>query len=301
MDYTLDGTESSESLNTSQLYRENRHFNSFRINGHGGNDVLQLFINNHSGFHVADGGSGDDAMTGYANTTDLPIVAEMIFIGGTGSDNVFFPSMEITDMQRGKSPSSTLVTAINIYNGTELTATVHDDVESICYTDSSGNTFFYLTEDLARGRTREVDWDELVARTFDHNADWFLNSLDTYSDYHSADSPKDVDGDGFVDEVTNYQMWTASGGVDLRNRRGRTYSDDTSRKWDVVKAVEQDGGFSVLVEGQQNKEGKFKVVSADDEGVIDGATRWLNANQMLNEGYEDLFATDFNGINQIDF
>ena len=109
----------------------------------------------------------------------------------------------------------------------------------------------------------------------------------------------DSDGDGFVDAITNYQMWTSSGGVDLKNRRGRTYSDDTSRKWDAVKAVEDGGGFSILVEGQRNKEGKFKVVSADQEGVIGRATRWLNGNQMLNEGYEELFAMDFNSNSEI--
>ena len=111
----------------------------------------------------------------------------------------------------------------------------------------------------------------------------------------------DSDGNGFVDSITNYQLWTSSGGVDLTNRRGRTYSDDTSRKWDAVKAVQDDGGFTVLVEGQQNKDGKFKVVSANDEGVIGEATRWLNGNQMHNEGYEELFAMDFNGNSEIGF
>lgn len=112
---------------------------------------------------------------------------------------------------------------------------------------------------------------------------------------------QDTNGDGFVDEVTNYQMWTASGGVDLKNRRGKTYSDDTSRKWDAVKAMEDNGGFSVLVEGHQNKDGKFKVVSASEEGVIGGATSWLNGGQITNEGYEDLFAMDFNGNNYIGY
>ena len=121
-----------------------------------------------------------------------------------------------------------------------------------------------------------------------------------YPDY-TDNVNQDMDGDGFVDEITNYQMWTASGGVDLTNRRGRTYSDDTSRKWDAIKAVEADGEFSVLVEGQRNKEGKFKVVSANDQGVIGRSTRWLNGNQMFNEGYEELFVMDFNGNNSIGF
>ena len=115
-----------------------------------------------------------------------------------------------------------------------------------------------------------------------------------------AEGPQDIDGDGFVDEITNYQMWTASGGVDLTNRRGRTYSDSTSRKWDAIKAVEADNEFSVLVEGHLSKEGKYKVVTADDEGVIVGATRWLNGNRMRDSGYEEVFSMDFNGNGVVD-
>ena len=119
-----------------------------------------------------------------------------------------------------------------------------------------------------------------------------------YPDY--ADNVnQDMDGDGFVDEITNYQMWTASGGVDLTNRRGKTYSDDSSRMWDAIKAVETNVGFLVLVEGHRNKEGKYKIASASHEGVVSGTTRWLNGNQMMNEGYEELFAIDFNGNSEI--
>ena len=116
-----------------------------------------------------------------------------------------------------------------------------------------------------------------------------------------VEGPSDLDGDGFVDEITHYQMWTALGGVDLTNRRGKTYSDDSSRMWDAVKAVETNRGFSVLVEGQRNKEGKFKVATANDEGVVGGTSRWFNERQMANEGYEDLFAIDFNGNGEIGF
>ena len=87
----------------------------------------------------------------------------------------------------------------------------------------------------------------------------------------------------------------------LKNRRGKTFSDDTSRKWDAIKAAQDGGGFSILIEGHQNKDGNYKVASADNEGVISGASRWLNGNQMTNEGYEELFLMDFNGNNQIGF
>ena len=134
---------------------------------------------------------------------------------------------------------------------------------------------------------------------------WFTDAdiaaMQTIWGIEDDDVINDVDGNGFVDGITNYQIWTALGGVDLTNRRGRTYSDDSSRMWDAIKAVETNSGFSVLVEGQRNKEGKFKVATANDEGVVGGTSRWFNGNQMFNEGYEDLFAMDFNGNNQIGF
>ena len=142
------------------------------------------------------------------------------------------------------------------------------------------------------------DIDRDMSRT---RYDSFLVKLVVPSDDQGAgDAIQDLDADGFVDGSVSYQMWTASGGVDLTNRRGRTYSDNTSRKWDAIKAVESDSGFSVLVEGHLSKEGKYKVVTADDEGVIGKATRWLNGNQMLRSGYEEIFSMDFNGNGVVD-
>ena len=61
---------------------------------------------------------------------------------------------------------------------------------------------------------------------------------------NSDTGPSDLDNDGFVDGITNYTAWAASGGVELTSLRGRTYSDDTHRNWDAIKAVEVDDGFS---------------------------------------------------------
>ena len=110
-----------------------------------------------------------------------------------------------------------------------------------------------------------------------------------------------MNDDGFIDEATNYQMWTASGGINLRNRRVKIYSEETSRKQDVVKAVEVEGGFSILLEGHRNKSGKFKVLFTSEEGVIGMKSPWLSGNRMNDESYEDLFALDFNGNSEIGF
>ena len=111
----------------------------------------------------------------------------------------------------------------------------------------------------------------------------------------------DMNDDGFVDEVINYQMWTASGGINLRNRRGKIYSEETSRKWDAVKAVEVESGFAVLLEGHRNKSGKFKVLYTSEEGVIGIKTPWLSGNRINDESYDDLFALDFTDNSEIGF
>ena len=112
-------------------------------------------------------------------------------------------------------------------------------------------------------------------------------------------APKDVDSDGFVDSITNYQMWTEFGGVDMQTRRGKTFSDDSSGQWDAIKAVEIDTSFLILLEGDLNKEGKYRVLTASDTGLINGATRWLNEQQMYRNGYEEIFDIDFNGNGEI--
>ena len=130
--------------------------------------------------------------------------------------------------------------------------------------------------------------------------DALLMSQDYEGSFVPDDSILDIDGDGFVDEVTNYQMWTESGGVDLTNRRGKTFSDDTSRLWDLTKAVEVDSGFTILLEGDRSKEGKYRVVNARDTGVISGATPWATGRKLAKFGYEEIFDMDFNGNDVVD-
>jgi len=172
--------------------------------------------------------------------------------------------------------------------------------------DTDGNLITY-NDDTENSLNSQIIFEAVNSGTYylevsdasDDNTGSYLLNATLLDD--GTDKLLDANNDGFVDQITNYQMWTASGGVDLTNRRGRTYSDESSRMWDAIKAVETTSGFSVLVEGQRNKEGKYKVATANDEGVIDGATRWLNGNQMYNEGYEELFIMDFNGNSDIGF
>ena len=148
----------------------------------------------------------------------------------------------------------------------------------------------YETQESYSVRLRTTDSGGL---TFEKSFSLSVNDLE--------EGPLDEDDDGFVDEITNYQIWTESGGVDLTNRRGRTYSDETSRQWDAIKAVEVDSGFSILLEGDRQREGYYRIVSARDNGVISGATRWMNERQMFRSGYEEVFDIDFNDDGVIDF
>ena len=297
--YTFNGTNSNDEINTSDLQSQFTWVTSgFRVNGLDGDDnIISSFIG-RNGVDGINGGEGNDFMSVFPSyLTPLPITNYVGFFGDFGTDIVFLPtgSHSVSDFSINEFDQIEFTV---FGNGGEVTeVSVSPTVEVITLGDLN-----YLTEDIWNGRIRAVDFDELYARSYNENSDWAIFGLDTYSDYHSGATPGPVDSnrDGFVDEVTNYQMWTASGGVDLTNRRGRTYSDSSSRKWDAIKAVENDTGFSILVEGQLNIDGKFKVVSANEQGVIGGATRWLDGDQMLVSGYEEIFSMDFNGNGVLD-
>ena len=110
---------------------------------------------------------------------------------------------------------------------------------------------------------------------------------------------KDDNGDGLVDNTNNYQVFSDGEAIDITNRRGRTYSDDSNQNWDALIATESGDGFQVLLEGAARKDGKFRVWDLDAEGVITGSSRWKTADQAAKAGWEEVFSTDLNGDDTI--
>ena len=108
---------------------------------------------------------------------------------------------------------------------------------------------------------------------------------------------QDNDGDGFVDGVANYQIYTTDDrDLFLRNRNGRRiFSDQTSRQWDAVKVVVDDSSIQTLIEGTAGKEGKYKIwTSSQSNGNLMSQTRWLTGDAFTSEGYESVFNYDIN-------
>ena len=104
----------------------------------------------------------------------------------------------------------------------------------------------------------------------------------------------DSDGDGFVDGVSNYQLFRDGSAVDIKNSRGRNYSDSSTPSWDAVKAIINGSGFQVLLEGDATYSGKHYVWDVNSTGVITKGSGWKTADQMADAGYEDIFQVDFN-------
>ena len=104
----------------------------------------------------------------------------------------------------------------------------------------------------------------------------------------------DVDDDGLIDGSSVYKILKDGQGIALTNSSGRSFSNQSSRYWDVVKAVATNTGFEVLVEGESYLDGRFQVWSVDSAGVIEEKSRWMKADKMQLLGYEDTFDLDFN-------
>ena len=110
----------------------------------------------------------------------------------------------------------------------------------------------------------------------------------------------DRNGDGFVDGITHYQLWTEAAGIDLKIG-SRNVSDDFSEDWDAVKAVPYRSGFAVLIASEdRSRTTVFNVLFANSLGRVVNSTEWRIGRQMYEIGCEELFELDFNRNGVID-
>ena len=181
--FQYSGTGAADYIDTWSLNYTYPGYSGFEVFGNAGNDHISLSIMSRLGVDTVWGGDGDDFMSGNAYFTDY---ASAIFDGGYGNDRVYFSLMS-PELNSAGLPNFTresdLISQIRLSasDGSILTAAISDTVERIEF-GLSGET--YLTEDLAKGMIRPVDWDEEYARTFYDNSDWYLRGLNTYDEYH---------------------------------------------------------------------------------------------------------------------
>ena len=112
----------------------------------------------------------------------------------------------------------------------------------------------------------------------------------------------DLNGDGFVDGTNNYQMIKKSGdSVYLKDGDGTILSDESFKQFDAVAARElETGEFSILLEGDLNKSGKYKVITAGSDGIISSSeTRWRPERWMIRNGYEEFFEYEMSSNSSI--
>jgi hypothetical protein len=139
------------------------------------------------------------------------------------------------------------------------------------------------------GRSRWLTGDQMLERGYEDVFNWDINGDGSTGEPLAVDA----DGDGLIDGSSIYKLLRDGAAITLTSR-GRTLSDAFSRSWDAAKAVRTQTGFQVLLEGQGQRAGQFRVWSANDRGAVFDRSPWATGDQMLALGYEDVFNRDFN-------
>jgi len=180
--YIFDGTNQADTISTFDLYWNNPEYTNFQVNGNSGDDIISVSIMGREGLDIVYGGAGNDSMQGYAYDSNN---ARGIFYGGSGTDSVYFPFAENITFTNFLSDG--VIATIELSYGSNLIVGVGYDTEFIQVGNSDGTTSYYLTEDLSNENIRNVDLKELYARAFGANADWYINNLNTYDEYHQTE------------------------------------------------------------------------------------------------------------------
>ena len=196
--YTYTGTSGIDRIRTYELNKSYPNNDGFVILGESGDDDISSgiigFDRTKSSTHKSDfidAGDGDDYISAYAYMTNN---ASVVVSGGKGADTLYFTGSKLTSnpifsREKLNEVSYTKFTVVDEDDGSPLTVTAFDDVEILTFNDSSNNSIYFLTEDLANGRIRRVDREEMVWRTYGTNSDWADNKLDTYTAYQQYKNP----------------------------------------------------------------------------------------------------------------
>lgn len=173
------GTKST--TNTLDLAKKYGKNNSFTVIGNQENNTIIANIYGDSRVDTLQGEGGDDVFSASAYMSPY---ASVIVNGGTGTD--YFFCIDTVDPSRLNFSRQSLTTKFSIpgADGSILNANILDTVEYLVFKDLNNKEYYFLTEDLAKNRIRQVTWQEVYCRTYGLNADWYLNGLDTYSWYH---------------------------------------------------------------------------------------------------------------------
>ena len=137
-----------------------------------------------------------------------------------------------------------------------------------------------------------VETEDSGGLTFEKS--FILNALDL------KDELTDIDGDGFVDGITNYQILTESGGVDIKVNN-TLLSNNFSNDWDAVRGREYKSGFALLLQSEdRTKRTFFNIVLANKLGNVVKMYDWSSPQKMFNTIGEEFFGYDFNNNGFID-
>ena len=102
-------------------------------------------------------------------------------------------------------------------------------------------------------------------------------------------STDDTNGDGLIDGSKIYRLVTDQGSVALKTWRGSGFKVASSRPWTPLKAVSDESGYRVLLEGQGRRTGSYQVLDVNESGRINRESDWISLEQSLADGWEDEF------------
>jgi Ca2+-binding RTX toxin-like protein len=181
---TYTGSPFDDDFSTIELARSYPNRGGFSLYGMDGDDSIETWIISESRKDYLVGGNGDDLFAALSLRTTS---ASVDVSGGMGTDG-FFSRRAIAPYTFSINGPRIEFTVYNNEDYSPLSVSASLDVEILAFTrpGSPLDTDYYLTEDIANGRIRTVSTDELSARAYEGNPDWYINGLDTYTEYHKT-------------------------------------------------------------------------------------------------------------------
>ena len=107
----------------------------------------------------------------------------------------------------------------------------------------------------------------------------------------------DIDNNGIISGSTSYKLVKSTGSVELKSQSGTTYTDDSSKLWNVTSGIQNKSGFDVLLQGENkfSLNSKVKGWTTDKSGTIKKGTSWTEISDAVESNWEDTYQSDIDG------
>ena len=185
--------------------------------------------------------------------------------------------------------------------GTVVYRAAADDQSRIIYSLEGGADKDRFSIDSATG---DVHLLEDAHHETKSNYDFTVRATDVFGNFADKNVSLNIEDSSLafwkeggyrVDAINHKDSLPTANAVVLKDRGNRVLSDGINRFWNGLSVIKSNDGYRMLQIGERGRrEGQYRIAELNTDGVLQSVGLWIDQDQAVADGYQELFEVDLN-------